>query len=111
MTGAPQHLNTRRIHQLRQNSQIRQTGQLGQFRQTLRTRGLVRWAGAVAVVQSWAAAASLIELHAEGIRRLALTLPVAIIALVDSWQELRTPQSTPNEGSTATNHAGVTAEK
>src|SRR4051812_46977640 len=98
MTRESQYSNTRQPDKIRQISQIRQIGQAwqpGRFRQTRRSRGLVRWAGAVAVVQTWAATASLIELHAEGIRRLALTLPVAIIALVDSWQELRTPQSDP----------------
>lgn len=68
-------------------------------------RGLARWAGTATLVQTWAAVASMIELQGGGIHRLVLTLPVAIIAVLDSWQELRTPPIMPDDGSTGTNHA------
>jgi hypothetical protein len=63
-------------------------------------RGLVRWASTATLVQTWAAAASLAELQGGGIRRLVLTLPVAIIAVLDSWQELRTPPIMAEDAST-----------
>lgn len=41
------------------------------------------------VVQSWAAAVGLVELHTEGLHRWILTLPPAITAVVEMWHDLR----------------------
>jgi hypothetical protein len=73
-------------------------------------RSLTGWAGTATLVQTWAAVASMIELQGGGIRRLVLTLPVAIIAVLDSWQELRTPPIMADDGSPRTNNAQKATE-
>ena len=60
--------------------------------------------------QTWAAMIGLGELHPQGVRWWVITLPTAIIAVVDAWQELRTSLYMHQDSSIAPNHAAVAPE-
>ncbi|MFC5749808.1 hypothetical protein [Actinomadura rugatobispora] len=66
--------------------------------------------GVRGTLHSWAALTCVIELHAEGIHRLPLTLPVVIIALLDAWHEFQIIPSTSDNSSAPGNHGKRTSE-
>lgn len=81
----------------------RRTGSAGDVRPGV-VRGSPRWVWIFAMFQLWAAVPSLVELYSEGVWRLLLTLPVAFVALMDAWHELRTPPCIGHGGSISPNH-------
>ncbi|MEV1238469.1 hypothetical protein ACIBO2_44695 [Nonomuraea sp. NPDC050022] len=52
----------------------------------------------------WATWSCLVDLYTEGIHRLALTLPIVIIALLDTWHAFRGTPSTSDNSSASDNH-------
>ncbi|KAB2342188.1 hypothetical protein [Actinomadura rudentiformis] len=67
-------------------------------------RGLLTPTGMRATIHSWVALTCVIELYAEGIHRLALTLPVVIIALLDAWREFRATPRMSDNSNASLNH-------
>ena len=80
-------------------------------RRTGARRGFPARISTFAAVQTWAATTGLIELQAGGLHRWALTLPSAIIAVLDVWHELRTSTRSNDVSRIPANYAEETSEE
>jgi hypothetical protein len=80
-------------------------------RRTGERRGFPARISTFAAVQTWAATTGLIELHAGGVHRWALTLPSAIIAVLDMCHELRTSTRSNDVSRIPSNYAEEVSEE
>ena len=63
------------------------------------------WAGLRWTLNFWVAMICLVQVYSEGIHRLALTLPVVIIALLDTWREFRAALRVPDDNKSLLSHS------